>query len=228
MFASFAGAAFGRAYLHGMGRRPREFGEGIYHVGSHGSDLRHLFLDDNDRVTFLERLALIVARFELALAAYTLMGNHYHLLVATPDARLSQAIQQLHGWYARRHNKSHSRGAHLFRAHFFAREIRSDDDLLSTCRYVAHNPVAAGLCETPFDWPWSSVAATAGLAPPAIPLETGPIRAALGDRPDWQTHYRYFIAPPLRTHERQQLGYPGHHVWPSATGPPPSPLPAAS
>jgi REP element-mobilizing transposase RayT len=178
MFASFAGAAFGRAYLHGMGRRPREFGEGIYHVGSHGSDLRHLFLDDNDRVTFLERLALIVARFELALAAYTLMGNHYHLLVATPDARLSQAIQQLHGWYARRHNKSHSRGAHLFRAHFFAREIRSDDDLLSTCRYVAHNPVAAGLCETPFDWPWSSVAATAGLAPPAIPLETGPIRAA--------------------------------------------------
>jgi putative transposase len=228
MFPSFTGLSLGAPYRHRMGRRPREFSDGIYHLGSHGSDLRHLFLDDSDRITFLERLALIVARFELALTAYTLMGNHYHLLVATPDARLSEAIQQLHGWYSRRHNRTHARSAHLFRAHFFAREIKSDADLLATCRYLAHNPVAAGLCETPFDWHWSSVAATAALAPPAIPLDTGPIRAALGDRPDWQTHYRTFIASPLRTQERQQLGYPGHDRWPAAQGPPPSPLPAAS
>jgi putative transposase len=228
MFPRLAGPFSGSPYRHGMGRRPREFSEGIYHVGSHGSDLRHLFLEDSDRLTFLERLGLIVARFELALAAYTLMGNHYHALVATPDARLSEAIQQLHGWYSRRHNKTHARSAHLFRAHFFAREIRSDEDLLATCRYLAHNPVAAGLCETPFDWPWSSVAATAGLASPAIPLDTGPIRAALGDRPDWQTRYRTFIAPPLRTHERQQLGYPGRDRWPSAQAPPPLTRPAAS
>jgi putative transposase len=211
-----------------MGRRPRAFSEGIYHVGSHGSDIRHLFLEDEDRVIFLERLALVVGRFELALAAYTLMGNHHHLILATPDARLSQAVQQLHGWYSRRHNKTYSRSAHLFGAHFFAREIRSDADLLVTCRYLAHNPVAAGLCETPFDWPWSSVEATAGLAPPAIPLDTGPIRAALGDRPDWQTHYRAFIAPPLRTHERQHLGYPGHDGWPPGKEPTPSRLPATS
>lgn len=192
-----------------MGRRPRAFSDGIYHVGSHGSDIRHLFLEDTDRKIFLERLALIVGRFELALAAYTLMGNHYHLIVATPDARISQAVQQLHGWYSRRHNKTHSRSAHLFRTHFFARELRNDADLLTTCRYLAHNPVAAGLCETPFAWPWSSVAATAGLAQPAIPLDTGPIRAALGDSPDWQRRYRGFIGQPLRADEREDPGFPG-------------------
>jgi REP element-mobilizing transposase RayT len=120
-----AGPFARRPYRHGMGRRPREFSEGIYHLGSHGSDLRHLFLADGDRLTFLERLALIVARFELALAAYTLMGNHYHLLVATPDARLSEAIQQLHGWYSRRHNKTHSRSASVS-GPLFAREVRAD------------------------------------------------------------------------------------------------------
>lgn len=54
-------------------------------------------------------------------------------------------MQLLHTWYARLHNKLHGRSAHLFRAHFFVREIESDEDLLSTCRYLAWNPVAAGL-----------------------------------------------------------------------------------
>jgi len=209
-----------------MGRRPRAFGDGIYHLGSHGSDIRHLFLEDPDRVTFLQRLALIVQRFELALTAYTLMGNHYHLILATPDARISQAIQQLHGWYSRRHNKTHARTAHLFRAHFFARELRDDADLLTTSRYLAHNPVAAGLSETPFAWPWSSAAATAALSRPMIPLDTSPIQAALSDSPDWQTRYRTFIDQPLRPDEREQLGATDKPGWLSATAPSPRFTPA--
>jgi putative transposase len=105
----------------------------------------------------------------------------------------SAALQQLHCWYSRRHNRRHGRSAHLFRAHFFARELRSDADLLVACRYVAHNPVAAGLCSDPFSWPWSSTAASAGLDEPAIPLDAGPLRAALDDSPDWHRRYREFI-----------------------------------
>ena len=40
-----------------MSRRPRCFFEGIYHLGSHGSDDRFLFVTDADREDFLERLA---------------------------------------------------------------------------------------------------------------------------------------------------------------------------
>jgi putative transposase len=176
-----------------MPRQPRAFVEGIYHVASHGSDTRHLFLIPDDRATFLDRLALVIERFDLRLVAYALLGNHYHVVLSTPGAQVSSALQQLHGWYSRTHNRRHGRGAHLFRAHFFARELRSDADLLVACRYVAHNPVAAGLSTDPFSWPWSSTAASAGLGEPAIPLDPGPLRAALGDSNEWQRRYRRFI-----------------------------------
>jgi putative transposase len=162
--------------------------------GSHASDTRDLFLTRDDRRTFLDRLALIVTRFDLRLVAYALLGNHYHLVLATPDGRVSRALQQLHGWYSRIHNRRHGRSAHLFRAHFFARELKSDSALLVACRYVAHNPVAAGLSRDPFSWPWSSTAASAGLVEPEIPLDPAPLRAALGDRDDWRVRYREFIA----------------------------------
>ena len=176
-----------------MPRPLRAFVEGIYHLSSHGSDTRHLFLTTEDRTAFLDRLAFVIARFSLRLVSYTLLGNHYHVLLFTPGAVVSSALQQLHSWYSLTHNQRHGRGAHLFRAHCFAREITSDADLLVTCRYVAWNPVEAGLSADPFAWPWSSTAASAGLVEPAIPLDPSPLRAALGDGDDWRRRYREFI-----------------------------------
>ena len=177
-----------------MPRPPRAFVEGIYHLSSHASDTRSLFLSGEDRTSFLDRLALVIERFELRLVEYALLSNHYHLVLGTPGGRISSALQQLHAWYSRAHNLRHGRRAHLFLAHFFARELKSDEDLLVTCRYVAHNPVAAGLCDDPFAWPWSSAAACAGLGDPPIPLDSGPLRAALGDNDDWRRRYREFVA----------------------------------
>ena len=176
-----------------MPRAPRAFFEGIYHLASHASDRRYLFASDAERETFLVRLALIFERFELRLVAYTLMGNHYHLVLVTPDARVSKALQQLHTWYSRWHNFGCGRAAHLFRAHFLAREITSDAELLSVCRYLAYNPVVAGLASDPFAWRWSSAAASAGLQQPPLPLDASPLRAALGDSSDWPDRYRAFI-----------------------------------
>ncbi len=177
-----------------MGRRPRAFFNGIYHLGSHGSDDRHLFLSEGERVIFLVRLELVLERFELGLVSYLLMGNHYHLLLSIRDAHVSKALQQLHSWYSRRHNRLYRRSAHLFRAHPFAREIESEVDLLATCRYLAWNPVEAGLAADPFAWPWSSAAATAGLEPARMRLELEALSGAFGDGENWQARYRNFIA----------------------------------
>jgi putative transposase len=176
-----------------MARAPRAWQAGIYHLGSHGSDERHLFLSDGERELFLEGLDEVLERFELAAVAYTLMGNHYHLLLRISDGRVSKALQQLHTWYSRLHNTLHGRSAHLFRAHFFAREIESDEDLLWTAHYLAWNPVAAGIAPHPLAWRWSSAAATAGLTKPRVQLELEPLRAAFGATPKWRTRYRAFI-----------------------------------
>jgi REP element-mobilizing transposase RayT len=173
-----------------MPRRPRNLYAGIYHLAAHASDTRYLYVSDQDREDFLERLARIWEKFELALLSYVLLGSHYHALVRIPDARLSQALQRLHTQYSRWHNRRHGRSAHLFRAHAMIREIGSDAQLLAACRYLALNPVEAGLVTDPLDWPWSSARAHAGLEQPRIPLAESDLRAAFGDCADWRERYR--------------------------------------
>lgn len=172
-----------------MPRRPRNFVEGLYHVACQASDTRFLFLSDPERELFLDGLAATFERFELDLVTYTLMGSHYHVVLFTPDSRVSPALQRLHTWYSTKHNKGRGRTAHLFCSHFFARQITGDDDLLGACRYVARNPVEAGLVTQPLAWRWSSARAHAGLEPPRIPLYEEPLRAALGGGRTWRALY---------------------------------------
>jgi len=168
----------------------------IYHVASRGSDRRPLFLFDQDREEFLERLGWAVERHELPCLAYCLMGNHYHLIVQTPDARLSKALQELNSGYSRRFNRVHEHSAHLSRNRYLAQLIATEPHLLMACRYVAHNPVRAGLCGEPSDSPWSSYRASAGIDPVAPFLDETALRDALGPGPRWRTRYRDFVELP--------------------------------
>jgi putative transposase len=184
-----------------MGRRARDFEAGIYHLGSHGSDTRYLYLCDEDRVEFLERMSSTFWTREIDLLAYALLGNHYHALVRITDARLSEALQRLHTEYSRHHNRRHGRRAHLFRAHCFARPINDDDDMLGVYRYIARNPVDAGLVTNPLEWPWASTRAHAGLERAPVPLDERPLQAALDHTPDWRIRYAQLVLTP---HQRAE------------------------
>jgi putative transposase len=180
-----------------MARTPRVFvPNGIYHVASRGSDRRPLFLFDRDREAFLGRLARIVESYELPCLAYCLMGNHYHLIIQTPDERLSMALKELHGGYSTHFNRTYGRSAHLFRNRFLAQVIDSDPYLLTACRYVAHNPVRAGLCARPSDWRWSSYRANAGIDPSPRFLSEAALRDASGGSGEWRSRYREFVESP--------------------------------
>ncbi len=105
--------------------------------------------------------------------AYCLMTTHYHLVVFVPLGGLSDGMRLLNCGYSRQTNRRHGRTMHLFRQRFFSVETRSHAHLLECCRYVVLNPVRAGLCERPEDWPWSSYRATAGIdvAPPFLAVQ---------------------------------------------------------
>lgn len=121
------------------------------------------------------------------------MNNHYHLIVQTPDQRLSKAMQELNRGYSRRFNSIHGRSAHLFRNRFTAQLIDDDEYLLTACRYVAHNPVRAGLCEAPTDWRWSSYGISAGITPAPRFLDEKLLSAATGGGGEWRRRYREFV-----------------------------------
>ena len=170
------------------------YARGIYHVAGHGSDDRSLFLDDLDRHFFLAHLNETATLLGVRVISFMLMTNHHHVLLDTPDSRIAAALHRLHGGYARHHNIRHARTAHLFRAHPLARRIEDNDDLKWTERYIARNPVEAGLVPDPFDWFWSSVHAHAGLAQAPIPLYEAPLRGAYENHPKWRDHYHAYVS----------------------------------
>ena len=167
--------------------------DGVYHVASRGSDRRPIFRSDADRELFLDQLEKTVERYRLPCIAYCLMSNHYHLIVLTPDQRLSKAMQELNGGYSRRFNSIHERSAHLFRNRFMAQLIDSDSYLLTACRYVAHNPVRAGLCLTPAAWIWSSYRATVGIDQTRHFVDDRLLRDLLRGGERWRDRYREFV-----------------------------------
>jgi len=126
-----------------------------------------MFLTETDYDVFLTGLGLAQHLDGLLCHAYCLMPNHYHLLVETPRANLDDAMQRLNGTYALRFNRHHERTGHLFQGRYGSTLITDDDYALTVVRYIAANPVQAGLCAGPEDWPWSSAGWQA--TPPAPP-----------------------------------------------------------
>jgi putative transposase len=132
---------------------------GPFHVTARGNRGQAIFVDNRDRERFLELLARVTSDLAWTVDAYCLMTNHYHLVVETPTSRLSKGMQRLNASYAQWFNRRHDLVGHLFRHRFYAGLVTRDSHLLELLRYLALNPVHAGLCAKPEEWPWSSYGA---------------------------------------------------------------------
>ena len=137
----------------------------MYHVTSRGNNRRAILDDGVDKRTLLMELGVTVVKFEIEVASYCLMSNHLHLCVKAEPEVFSDAMQRLNSMYARRHNKRHGRINHVFGTPFHSVPIVRDHELAYAVRYGDRNPIVAGICSEPGDWPWSSFRAIAGLAP---------------------------------------------------------------
>ena len=171
-----------------------EFSNALYHVTSRGDRREIIYEDDEDRNAFLRVVAGVVGRFNWICHAYCLMGNHYHVLVETPEPNLSRGMRQLNGVYTQKHNWRHRKVGHVFQGRYKAVVIEKEDHLLEVSRYVALNPVRAGMVKQAHQWRWSSHRATGGLckAPPF--LTTDWLLTQFGaKRDEAQREYRQFV-----------------------------------
>ena len=91
---------------------------GWYHVTARGIERRRIFEDRRDHAHFVEVLAAMGARYGVELHAYVLMGNHYHLLIRTPQANASAALQWLNVSYSVWFNRRRGRVGHVFQGRF--------------------------------------------------------------------------------------------------------------
>jgi REP element-mobilizing transposase RayT len=149
-----------------MPRTPRlDYPGSVHHAYNRGASHAPVFLDDEDWELFVSLLALLPHRFGIAVLAYVLMTNHYHLVLASRRGNLSKAMQFLLGSYARQFNLRHERDGSPFRGRFANQVVETEDYLHTVFGYVSANPVRASMVAHAADWPWSSHAAAIGRAP---------------------------------------------------------------
>jgi putative transposase len=139
--------------------------DGIYHVTARGNRRQRIFEDRHDHARFLTFLSDVVRRHEWRCHAYCLMPTHYHAVVETPRADISEGIQRLNARYAQSFNRKYEVEGHLFQGRFHSAVVESRWHLVELSRYLPLNPVRAGICFRPEDWEWSSYRALIAMAP---------------------------------------------------------------
>jgi len=131
----------------------------LQHVFDRGNRRQLICEDALDYRLFLSLLERAIRRYEWLVHAYCVLPNHYHLLIETPKAGLSAGMQLLNGRYAQAFNAGRRLDGHLFQGRFGSVLVDSDAHAVWLSRYIARNPVEAGLVASPGEWEWSSYGA---------------------------------------------------------------------
>ncbi len=147
-----------------MGRKLRvHYSGAIYHVMNRGDRREPIFEDDLDRQRFLQTLGEACAKTDWQVHAWCLMGNHFHLVIETPQPNLVVGMKWFLGTYTSRFNRRHKLFGHLFSGRYKALVVDGSGNgyLKTVCDYVHLNPVRAKLLrsEAPLRaFRWSSFA----------------------------------------------------------------------
>lgn len=138
-----------------------EYEGAIYHVMNRGDRRELIFLDDEDRQSFLNTLGEACAKTGWQVHALCLMPNHFHLVVETPQPNLVSGMKWFLGTYTARFNRRHKFFGHLFSGRYKALVVDGSGNgyLKTVCDYVNLNPARAKILnpEEPLSaYRWSS------------------------------------------------------------------------
>lgn len=203
-----------------------DIADGWYHAMSRGFERGVVFGEHRDREHFLELIEELVTRYGVKVHAYVLLTNHYHLLLQTPHANLSRAMQWLNVSYGVWYNRRHDRAGPLFQGRFKSVPIDGEGSwALQASVYLHLNPVrieglglgkreckaeGAGIGPAPSpelvrarlrtlrEHRWSSYPAYAGYSPRPTWLECDELwRRAMRRKCTPTASYRWHVEAPL-------------------------------
>lgn len=128
----------------------------FHHITARGNERKKIFLSKADYDTFLNFLKDASHKYGIIIHCYVLMGNHYHLVVETPQGLLSRFMHDINSGYTTYFNIKRKRAGHLFQGRYRSLLVEKDSYLLELSRYVHLNPCRAGITDRPEDYPYSS------------------------------------------------------------------------
>ncbi|MDF1486353.1 transposase [Ramlibacter sp. H39-3-26] len=154
-----------------------------HHIIERGNNRQAIFAESADYIRLLALLDENAAKFGVALHAYVLMSNHFHLLATPQDAQGIPAMMQAVGRsYVRWFNDRQGRSGTLWEGRYRSTLIEAERHLLACMAYIDLNPVRAGMVGDPAAYPWSSHCHYAGLRQDRL-LTPHPLYWQLGNTP---------------------------------------------
>lgn len=141
-----------------MARQRRVFVPGAsVHVTQRGNNRGRTFSDDDDYQAFLGFLSEAAATWRVQVHSFTLMPNHYHLIVTPENATaLPKTVQVFGGRYVEYYNRKYGRTGTLWDGRYKPFIVADDRYFYNCMRYLARNPVEAGIVTSPDAYQWSS------------------------------------------------------------------------
>lgn len=127
-----------------------------YHVLNRGRRREKIFFENADYSFFLKLLGHCRKLFGVLVHCYSLIPNHYHLIIHTPNANLSRMMRHLNGVYTQYINRKYELEGSLFKGRFKSILIESDSYLLELVRYIHRNPYKAKLEKKIGQHKWTS------------------------------------------------------------------------
>lgn len=183
-----------------MGRPLRiEYPGALYHITSRGNEKKDIFLDNNNRIKFLDILEDYHERYGILIHSYVLMDNHYHLILETPKGNLLKVMHGINGSYTGYFNRRYGRVGHLFQGRYKGIIVDKDNYLLELSRYVHLNPLRAKIVERPELYEWSSYPAYVGKQKERKWMEYSWILSKFGNKKNAaRRNYRKYVEEGLK------------------------------
>ncbi len=127
-----------------------------YHVMNRGRRSESIYLNEEDYQTFVDLLIEASELWSVNVYAFSLMPNHYHILINTPLGNLSRFMRHVNGVYTQRFNKAHGYEGTLFKGRYKSMLIEFDSYFLQLVRYIHRNPIRAKLVTDLDKYRWTS------------------------------------------------------------------------
>ena len=185
----------------------------VYHVMARGDGGKTVFEDDRDRFAWLGLMERACERFGWRIHAWVLMGNHFHLLLETPEPNLVAGMKWLLGVFSQGWNRRRLRRGHVFQGRYKSVVVNGEERdgwyFRVVADYIHLNPVRAGLAggdtgKRLRSWQWSSFPAYAG-GKSAAWLETGRVLRAFALSEDARGGRAYATYLEARGKDRQAV-----------------------
>lgn len=128
-----------------------------FHVITQGINKSYIFEESVDIKYYIKKMYELNKKYNIKIISYCVMNNHTHFLLHTEEIKnLSNYMHDLNTAYACYYNKKYKRKGYVFRDRYKSEGIYSESHLYNCINYIYNNPVKAGICIKPEEYPYSN------------------------------------------------------------------------